>query len=49
MVLNYSYRGAEVDRTEMPDLAQEAGFEVARNGEQPFGTWDAAAYWLRRA
>ncbi|MGG5807702.1 class I SAM-dependent methyltransferase [Falsiroseomonas sp. CW058] len=48
-LMNYSYRGAEADRREMPRHARTAGFALLRNGETPFATWDGAAFWLRRA
>jgi hypothetical protein len=49
LILNFSYRGdAEQDRADVRRLAYGTGFEVVRDGMQPFALWDGAAFELRK-
>lgn len=48
VIFNYSYRSSpERDRAEVAERAQASGFEVLRNGEQPFSLWDGLFFHLR--
>jgi len=48
VVFNYAYgSSAERDRAEVAERAREFGFEVVRNGEQPFSLWDGLVFHLR--
>ncbi|MBR0665536.1 methyltransferase domain-containing protein [Roseomonas hellenica] len=49
VILNFSYRGIEEDRADLPDIAERHGFALLRNGTREFPLWDAHAFWLRRA
>lgn len=46
-ILNFSYRGAETDRRDLPALARDAALRVAHADPAPFRTWDAAGWVLR--
>lgn len=48
LVLNFSYRGAELDRRDMPGLAAACGFAVEQNGVRAFTLWDGLVFRLRR-
>lgn len=48
VILNFSYRGAEADRHDLPSIAAAGGFAVLRNGTREFVLWDGSIFWLRR-
>lgn len=48
LILNFSYRGTEVDRHDMPRIAAETGLILRRNGTREFLLWDGLAFELRR-
>jgi SAM-dependent methyltransferase len=49
VILNYSYRGIEVDRADVARLAPVHGFLVLRNGVACFKEWDGMAFHLQRS
>ncbi|MDO9712326.1 class I SAM-dependent methyltransferase [Paracraurococcus lichenis] len=48
LILNFSYRGPEADRRDLPGIAAQAGFDLHRNGTREFLLWDGLVHWLRR-
>lgn len=48
VILNFSYRGAETDRSNLAHAARRAGLVVLRNGVRELSLWDGLAFWLRR-
>jgi SAM-dependent methyltransferase len=48
LILNFSYRGADADRHDLPTIATACGFGVLRNGTREFVLWDGSIFWLRR-
>jgi hypothetical protein len=47
-VLNWSYRGADMDRAEALAWAPRYGFTLGRCGDTPFALWDGTVFVLRR-
>jgi len=47
LILNFSYRGDEVDRRDVQQLAAANGFTVQRLGTRDFSLWDGLAFLLR--
>ena len=47
VLLNFSYRGPEVDRADVRALADQAGFDLLVCGALPFALWDGLAFHLR--
>lgn len=48
IIINFSYRGDEFDRSELRLLAQAAGFRPRLSGVRPFRSWDGAVFELLR-
>ncbi len=48
VILNFSYRGTEADRSDLGRMARRAGLVVLRDGVRELPLWDGLAFWLRR-
>ena len=48
VILNFSYRGDDVDRADVERLAAESGFDVRVSGALPFALWQGVAFHLVR-
>jgi ubiquinone/menaquinone biosynthesis C-methylase UbiE len=48
VIINYSYRGGDLDREDVLGLAAATGYEVRRCGIRPFRLWDGAVFELQR-
>jgi SAM-dependent methyltransferase len=48
VILNYSYRGFEADRRDLPVQARSAGLQLSLSEKRAFLQWDGAAFMLQR-
>lgn len=49
LIINYSYRGDELDRGDAIDIAAAVGFDIRCCGTRPFRLWDGAVFDFERS